>query len=286
MNYDFEDPGKLQSRHDDYEVVSLKCLPRRAFTLIELLVVIAIIAILAALLLPALAAAKQRAYTTACLNNCKQLALAMHMYAGDSNDRLPYPNWNPPWGQGWLYNPPNNSGAPPNMNTAPFKQNPQLAYAGGTYGGQTLLPGLLWDYIKNIKTYWCPVDYNNNKSPNTPAYANRRNQMSSYIFNGAACGYGKLGLHTYRLTDFQRQDAVIMWEPNYDDAANTAGIYNDASSDPDIATGLGKDHGNKGGIVVYVDGSAGFMLLTAWASDSQASTKNRLWCNPGSSNGR
>jgi len=65
---------------------------RKGFTLIELLVVIAIIAILAALLLPVLAKARQKARQSVCMNNLKQIGLAVHMYLNDYNEYF-YPVW-------------------------------------------------------------------------------------------------------------------------------------------------------------------------------------------------
>jgi prepilin-type N-terminal cleavage/methylation domain-containing protein len=81
--------SQTQRRYSAFSQPDVSANTSKGFTLIELLVVIAIIAILAAMLLPALAAAKRKAHLANCTSNMRQTSLALQMYLGDYSDWCP-----------------------------------------------------------------------------------------------------------------------------------------------------------------------------------------------------
>ena len=116
---------------------------KNGFTLIELLVVVAIIAMLAALLLPALSAARERARRTTCMSNLRQFSLAYEMYAEDYFERFP--------------------------------DRPDALY------GDTD-KCIYQKYIKSAKTFWCPSSINrNNLAPKSIDNTNW-NKSYSFVF--------------------------------------------------------------------------------------------------------
>lgn len=144
------------------------CARGKAFTLIELLVVIAIIAILAAMLLPALSAAKMRAKGIKCLSNLRQLQLGWVMYADDNDNKIPQ---NIASDSGLLTENALQASAQPGQPDACWVLG--QADAAPQWTNDLLIThGLIYPYVNNAGVYKCPAD---------PTVRNRNYSMNCWM---------------------------------------------------------------------------------------------------------
>lgn len=270
---------------------SLRC---NAFTLIELLVVIAIIAILAAILLPVLAAAQQRAQLATCINNMHELGLGVQMYAADNSDEVVYPNWCTvnKW-TGWLFTS-DGSGSCANLNADLGTINgspvcPPMLLGNANVQKYIYQKSALYDYVKQAGVYWCPAQRTMDKS--SPWYQNvflsspggttvSKNEIySGYLMNGAVINFPiytatmPSKIQQYKLSNINfKGNYVLMWEPN-----DTAAAYSSQSSQPYAAGANQASYGKgssgypgqrhpHGSVVMRFDGGAEMQLYTYMTS--------------------
>lgn len=226
----------------------------KAFTVPEVLAVVAVIAIVMALLLPAVSNARRPVHQAVCANNNRQIITATLSYAAENRQWMPFANWinqentASGWqGAGWLYKWPNNN--------AP--------------GHQTT--GLLWPMLREASIYRCPAD----KPPYIPASTHT---FTSYVMNGAYCGYGNNPTFIYKRHQFA-PNVIMFWEIS-DQGGQIS--FNDGSSRPNEP--ISNRH-QTGLTVGCHDGHTEWMTYAQLIGEA-GKLPGRFWAKPGSANGQ
>src|SRR5262249_229673 len=146
----------------------------------------------------------------------------------------------------------------PDITAVPWSLSPTLAYA----------TGLWWKYSPNTNVYICQVDRK------SKTWGMRQNKLSSYVMNGAVCGYtsAQNAPRNCKPTQAGNTQCYVVWEPEENSLGPGnpgAHEFNDAANFPDTnnGEGIGRLHSKEGGNIMSVDGHVEFIDVKRFAAE-------------------